>query len=648
MAAKGDLVIADLKVADLKAELDKRGLDKSGVKSVLIERLRHALKEEGINPDEFESFETAAAQNSKRRSDVDEGDMDIEEVQSKDVINTSLNLDRFDEDIPCSDEEYDKHKEDTESGRFKITPRQDMSNDAEDQTSKSEAMEEDETKNEASVSEDVTSESADAKSGKNKVLKVIGKDKVQQVAMTAKTLWVIGLTSTSKVGDLKNLFSKHGKVTSAKIVRTAKGTRCKWYGLLTMATSKDASKCIQKLHRTEFGGHVISVERRQIAPILKKAETLVTKKPTEKVEEKDSTINKSDESKKQNESTESVDDDKHSNDDEDKEKSDDDEREIKDRGYRSYDNKSYFRGRFSRGSFRRPFGNFRGRMSSFRGRGRFTGFRRPFGRSPTFDRSSFRPFSRGGFRYEFPHRAGERGSPRDYLRERDERMHDRDDDMFRHKLIIRKQKEEAYRLEREKHQLRIERELLEREKAEMLKLERVKQRMEREQIEIEREKLRRQSQMSHPVKRPFNRRGGGMPHAWAEKRRESPANYENPSSSFHREKFSGEGKFAYSRDNPNYRKQDFPPQEFRREKADAPPPHPKFAEREERREVTYHSGPERRVYSRNEFRGPHPESATPREGFVPRSKPREDWKFNERRSNEKPGYAPRGRKMGYY
>lgn len=37
------------------------------------------------------------------------------------------------------------------------------------------------------------------------------------------------------------------------------GARC--YGYVTMATSEDASKCIQHLHRTELHGRMISVER---------------------------------------------------------------------------------------------------------------------------------------------------------------------------------------------------------------------------------------------------------------------------------------------------------------------------------------------------------------------------------------------------
>ncbi|GFW21470.1 scaffold attachment factor B2 [Trichonephila clavipes] len=672
MASKGELKLTDLKVADLKVELEKRGLDKTGVKSVLLERLRNALEKEGIDPDdhEFENnhSDVATVKNSKRKNDAEDEEMDISEGNIKDVSDKSLSLDRDDEDTPCSDEEMDddgKHLEDTESARFKMTqsrqepPVQDDDIEEMDQnveSSKTEAVQHEESKNETSLNDNANSapesvESADAKSGKNKVLKVIGKDKVQQVPLTARTLWVAGLVSTSKVSDLKILFSKHGKVTSAKIVRNTKGTQRKWYGLLTVASSKDASKCIQKLHRTEFGGHIISVERRQTAPIVKKSDALAVKKPAAKGELKDTTKSESEDAKK---SSTGVENDKHSDaEDEDKAKSedeDDDDRSSKDRSYRNYEGKSYFRGRFSRGSFRRPYGGFRGRGTSFRGRGRFLGLDALL---------VGLHFSSG---LVFVH-SQEVVTAMNYLLEMMS--------VCLLEIILEKEKSEcmsvmkkcsvtnllfASRKKRlidwngKKNQLRLERELLEREKAEMLKLERAKQRIEREQLEMEREKLRRQSQMSHPLKRPFSRRGGGPPHIWAEKRRDSTSPYEGPSSSFHREKFSGESKFAYAREHPSYRKPEFS-EDFRREKIEPPSPHPKFAEREERREVTYHGGPERRVYSRNDFRGPHSEPSSQRESshFAVRSKPpREEWKFHERRSGEKPGYPPRGRKMGYY
>jgi hypothetical protein len=51
------------------------------------------------------------------------------------------------------------------------------------------------------------------------------------------------------------------QVIGAKVVTNARtpGARC--YGYVTMATSEDATKCIQHLHRTELHGRMISVER---------------------------------------------------------------------------------------------------------------------------------------------------------------------------------------------------------------------------------------------------------------------------------------------------------------------------------------------------------------------------------------------------
>jgi len=78
---------------------------------------------------------------------------------------------------------------------------------------------------------------------------------------SSRNLWVSGLSSSTRATDLKQIFSKYGKVIGAKVVTNARtpGARC--YGYVTMSSSEDAAKCIQHLHRTELHGRVISVEK---------------------------------------------------------------------------------------------------------------------------------------------------------------------------------------------------------------------------------------------------------------------------------------------------------------------------------------------------------------------------------------------------
>ncbi|KAM4038016.1 SAFB-like transcription modulator isoform 1-T1 [Anomaloglossus baeobatrachus] len=76
-----------------------------------------------------------------------------------------------------------------------------------------------------------------------------------------RNLWVSGLSSNTKAADLKNLFGKYGKVLSAKVVTNARSPGAKCYGIVTMSSSSDVSRCISHLHRTELHGQQISVEK---------------------------------------------------------------------------------------------------------------------------------------------------------------------------------------------------------------------------------------------------------------------------------------------------------------------------------------------------------------------------------------------------
>uniref|UniRef100_A0A3B4CWF2 Scaffold attachment factor B n=1 Tax=Pygocentrus nattereri TaxID=42514 RepID=A0A3B4CWF2_PYGNA len=118
---------------------------------------------------------------------------------------------------------------------------------------------------ESSVEGDDQKKSGDEKSGKSE-----SKDDAGSAAASGRNLWVSGLSSTTRATDLKNLFSKYGKVVGAKVVTNARSPGARCYGFVTMSSTEEATKCINHLHRTELHGRMISVERAKNEPAGKK------------------------------------------------------------------------------------------------------------------------------------------------------------------------------------------------------------------------------------------------------------------------------------------------------------------------------------------------------------------------------------------
>uniref|UniRef100_A0A8C3K1L9 SAFB1 factor n=1 Tax=Calidris pygmaea TaxID=425635 RepID=A0A8C3K1L9_9CHAR len=113
--------------------------------------------------------------------------------------------------------------------------------------------------------ESSTSEGGDQKKSpvdEDRDTKIISKDEKGRASSgSGRNLWVSGLSSSTRATDLKNLFSKYGKVVGAKVVTNARSPGARCYGFVTMSTSEEATKCINHLHRTELHGKMISVEK---------------------------------------------------------------------------------------------------------------------------------------------------------------------------------------------------------------------------------------------------------------------------------------------------------------------------------------------------------------------------------------------------
>ncbi|XP_015269399.1 PREDICTED: scaffold attachment factor B1-like isoform X2 [Gekko japonicus] len=105
----------------------------------------------------------------------------------------------------------------------------------------------------------------------NKDTKLAPKEeKGPSAAASGRNFWVSGLASTTRATDLKNLFSKYGKVVGAKVVTNARSPGARCYGFVTMSTAEETTKCIAHCHKTELHGKIISVERAKNEPVAKK------------------------------------------------------------------------------------------------------------------------------------------------------------------------------------------------------------------------------------------------------------------------------------------------------------------------------------------------------------------------------------------
>lgn len=75
-----------------------------------------------------------------------------------------------------------------------------------------------------------------------------------------KKLYVGNINFKTTEDDLKELFSQHGTVVSAKIITDKFSGRSKGFGFVEMSSAEEAQKAMAALKGTEFGGRPLNVD----------------------------------------------------------------------------------------------------------------------------------------------------------------------------------------------------------------------------------------------------------------------------------------------------------------------------------------------------------------------------------------------------
>ncbi|XP_066840153.1 scaffold attachment factor B1-like [Anser cygnoides] len=361
--------------------------------------------------------------------------------------------------------------------------------------------------------ESSTSEGGDQKKSpveEDRDTKIISKDEKGCTASSSgRNFWVSGLASTTRATDLKNLFSKYGKVVGAKVVTNARSPGARCYGFVTMSTAEEATKCITHLHKTELHGKIISVEKAKNEP--------AGKKPTEKKENevKKETVSERPGSIKRDEKSDQKDDSKKTEDKDEKERKDKDE--------------------LKPGSSDQPKTNKSGSKGTERTVVMDKSKGEPVISVKTSTASKDRSIKSQDRKSESRERQGivpfDKIKAQRKMREAEQRRTRERRERQQHLQTIR-EREERERLEIARERLEIERQRLERERMERERLERERmhieheRRREQDRIQREREELRRQHEQLRyeqerrsAMRRPYDIDGRRDDPYWPEAKR---------------------------------------------------------------------------------------------------------------------------------
>ncbi|XP_069833975.1 scaffold attachment factor B2-like [Dendropsophus ebraccatus] len=476
------------KVLEILGESDKCELLKEEVPEVVDSGNQEDSNAEPEKPkEEEEVFVTIESADSTLDLDG-ESNHGCEDEESKDVASDDRESKEQSINKDIDSEMLDVDKTCDQSSQIQAELTTSLENEEKPPDGEEEAKKSQDVQDESSALRESSAKEDDQKmsSADEDPSKSIAKDEKGQIdASSGKNLWVSGLSSTTRATDLKNLFSKYGKVVGAKVVTNARSPGARCYGFVTMSSSEDATKCINHLHRTELHGRMISVEKAKNEPAGKKSSD---KKENDPKKEKSSSDRRHSTDNSEKSSPNKKDDGSEKNDGKPTEKDKEDRRSRT--SDRSRTSKSG-----SRGAERTVV------MDKSKGEPVISVKASSERSSKSRDRKS--ESKEKSEILSFDKIKKQREHERQRQREREiremERQRERDK-RVRERILMAREREERERLRRERVRLEFERERLERERMERERLERERMRIEEERrieqdrIQREREELRRQQE----------------------------------------------------------------------------------------------------------------------------------------------------------